>query len=261
MKATFYLFIAVAIIAAWVYYPDYQSKLPGNMAELQTDLQKVVKEAKSLADSQQQAPVDARPVIHFVPPDPLPKQDNWTWVTTQGAIYRNVKIVRVEADCVTILDSDGGARIDTSTLPPDIQRQLNYTPAIASEAAEQRSDEMAYTKQKLAVEAAEIKSNELAAAVVLNSGPVNNADPNNVIQFQINDLQHQHDALLADAAAARAKTSDAISYDADADRLQEKADSIQKQIAVLQSQLVSKPAPPPAAADNPVPQSQLPLGK
>jgi hypothetical protein len=79
----------------------------------------------------------------FVPPDPLPQKDDWTWTTTDGKTYNKVKIVKVEADCVTILDSEGGARIDIGTLPADIQSQLKYNPALAHQAAQNRQNEIA----------------------------------------------------------------------------------------------------------------------
>lgn len=86
------------------------------------------------------APIIAPPTTKkvFVAPDPLPKQDNWTWIANDGKSYEKVRITKVEADAVTILDSDGGARIDISLLPTDIQQQLNYDPELAKEAAEYR---------------------------------------------------------------------------------------------------------------------------
>ena len=74
----------------------------------------------------------------FIPPSPLPAQANWTWTTTDGKTYKNVVIIKVEADCVTILDDEGGARIYTVTLPPDIQKLLNYNSSLARTAGEAR---------------------------------------------------------------------------------------------------------------------------
>ncbi len=74
----------------------------------------------------------------WTPPNPVPKQDNWTWTTTDGKTYSKVKIVKVEPDSVTILNSDGGARVPISTLPVDIQKQLNYNPELAKQVSVQR---------------------------------------------------------------------------------------------------------------------------
>ena len=71
----------------------------------------------------------------WTPPPTLPQQPNWTWTTSTGLVYRNVKVVRVEADAVTIVHSDGGGRIRLSTLPPDLQKLFNYDPAAAAQSA------------------------------------------------------------------------------------------------------------------------------
>ena len=52
-------------------------------------------------------------------------------------------ITSVEADCVTILTDDGGARIDLAVLPPEIQKQLNYNPLLAKRASDKRQNEEA----------------------------------------------------------------------------------------------------------------------
>ena len=75
----------------------------------------------------------------FVPPDPLPAQANWTWTTSDGRVYKNVVVKRVEADVVDILHEDGATMIDIATLPPDIQEKLNYNRALAMSAAKLRA--------------------------------------------------------------------------------------------------------------------------
>ena len=74
-------------------------------------------------------------------PEVIPAQADWTWTTAQ-ATYHKVRILKVEADCVTILDDDGGALVPISTLPSVLQQQLNYDPAAAAaaSAARQRDD-------------------------------------------------------------------------------------------------------------------------
>ena len=79
----------------------------------------------------------------YAPPDPLPAQPNWIWMTTEGKVYKNVVISSVDADCVTILTDDGGARVELAVLSPDIQKQLNYDPLLAQRASDKRKNEEA----------------------------------------------------------------------------------------------------------------------
>lgn len=67
---------------------------------------------------------------------PLHAED---WTTSDGKTYKDVKVIKVEADCVTVLDSDGGARIDLAKLPVAIQKKLNYDPDKAKIASNQRA--------------------------------------------------------------------------------------------------------------------------
>jgi hypothetical protein len=50
------------------------------------------------------------------------------WITTDGKTYKDVKVVTTEADAVTIIDNDGGARIPLVMLSPDLQKRFNYNP-------------------------------------------------------------------------------------------------------------------------------------
>jgi hypothetical protein len=61
------------------------------------------------------------------------------WTTTDGKVYQGVKVVKVEADSVTILDSDGGARLALADLPPDLQKRFHYDPDKAKQASEERA--------------------------------------------------------------------------------------------------------------------------
>ncbi len=65
----------------------------------------------------------------WAPPAVTPSQPNWTWTTDDGKTYQNVVITKIDPDSVTITHSMGVAHLDTATLPPDIQKQLNYDPA------------------------------------------------------------------------------------------------------------------------------------
>jgi thiol-disulfide isomerase/thioredoxin/predicted secreted protein len=116
--------------------------------------------APSLASAAAPAPqaIVAAPVPTPLPTDALeawkapatlPQQANWTWTTTNGKTYQGVRIVKVEADSVTILDTDGGARVSISTLPPALQKQLNYDPKAAQQAAaiRQQHDQQSATER------------------------------------------------------------------------------------------------------------------
>jgi nucleoredoxin len=68
----------------------------------------------------------------WTPPATLPAQPNWTWTTSDGHIYKNVKVVKVDPQTVMILHEDGGASVAISRLPPDLQKLLNYDPTLAA---------------------------------------------------------------------------------------------------------------------------------
>jgi hypothetical protein len=73
------------------------------------------------------------------------RADDWT--TTDGKTYKDVTVVKVEDDAVTILDHDGGARIALSNLNSTLQAKFHYDPAKAKIAAQKHDDE-----QKLAIQ-------------------------------------------------------------------------------------------------------------
>jgi len=74
----------------------------------------------------------------WVAPMTIPSQTHWAMTTTEGRTYNNVRITQVDADCITILCDDGGALVPISKLSADLQRQLNYDPDAAAEAAAKR---------------------------------------------------------------------------------------------------------------------------
>jgi hypothetical protein len=97
---------------------------------------------------------------------PLPAED---WTTIDGKVYRDIKVVKVEPDAVTILDKDGGALIPLMLLPEALQKKFNYDPEKARVAAEARLKadeenqhalhvEMAQADQIKAKQAAESKA-------------------------------------------------------------------------------------------------------
>jgi hypothetical protein len=62
--------------------------------------------------------------------------EDWT---VNGHAYRDVQVVKVEADAVTILDDDGGALLPLRILPAALQKRFHYDSAKASLAAKNRA--------------------------------------------------------------------------------------------------------------------------
>ncbi|HUB68224.1 MAG TPA: hypothetical protein VL981_12130 [Candidatus Methylacidiphilales bacterium] len=61
------------------------------------------------------------------------------WTTTDGKVYQEVMVVKVEDDAVTILYKDGGALIPLVKLPSELQKKFHYDPEKAKIAAEARA--------------------------------------------------------------------------------------------------------------------------
>lgn len=90
------------------------------------------------------------------------------WKTTDGKVYVDVKVIRVEDDAVTILDKDGGALIPLFKLPPELQQKFSYDPVKAKIAADARAKadaENAVLLQKEMAQADALKKkNEIQSA-------------------------------------------------------------------------------------------------
>jgi BMFP domain-containing protein YqiC len=71
----------------------------------------------------------------------LSTADAEDWTTTDGTVYQNVRIIKVEADGITILYENGGLMIPLNKLPPDLQKRFSYDPAVAKAAAKIRADQ------------------------------------------------------------------------------------------------------------------------
>jgi len=104
--------------------------------------------APSPAPAQNSAPVAVNPlpsaVKPWAPPDLMPSQPNWTWETSDGKTYQNVVVTKIEPEMVSITHSMGVAHISISTLPPEIQKQLNYDPVVAAAAVAEAQREAAH---------------------------------------------------------------------------------------------------------------------
>jgi len=174
-------------------------------ASLQSEISTLKDNSKSLSDQIAQlkaappppAPAPAAPpppvvtLKPFIPPSPLPAQPNWTWTATDGKTYKNVVITKVEADCVTIIDDEGGARLYIVTLPPDIQKLLNYDPDQAKVAGEARVKQEISDQAALADEKQRVQQQRRAEAATdqKNTAPAISDLDRQLMQQQISDLQ------------------------------------------------------------------------
>jgi len=62
---------------------------------------------------------------------PKPGDDLGNISTTDGKTYTAVKLAKIEPDGISVLDSDGGAKIPFEKLPPDMQQKFGYDSAKA----------------------------------------------------------------------------------------------------------------------------------
>jgi hypothetical protein len=88
------------------------------------------------------------------------------WKTIDGKIYLQIKVIKVEADAVTIFYRDGGARIPLIMLPEDLQKKFNYQPALAKAAADARDEADFENARALRAEQQQLEARKL---LVLNA--------------------------------------------------------------------------------------------
>ena len=65
-----------------------------------------------------------------------PGDDLGTITTIGGNVYKSAKLVKIEPDGISILDSDGGAKIPFDKLSPDLQQKFGYDPQQAQSYAQ-----------------------------------------------------------------------------------------------------------------------------
>lgn len=102
------------------------------------------------------------------------------WITRDGTIYKDVTVLKVEADAVTIIHHDGGALVPLANLGPDLQARFKYDPAKAQAAAAARAQ--ADQKSIEALQAEKDKQNAQTIAAVqaiakAAADPKKNASP------------------------------------------------------------------------------------
>jgi len=74
------------------------------------------------------------------------------WKTSDGTVYQDVKVIRVEDDAITIMYKDGGALIPLLKLPPPLQQRFSYDPVKAKMAADVRAKADAENARELQAE-------------------------------------------------------------------------------------------------------------
>src|SRR5271170_6058328 len=74
------------------------------------------------------------------------------WKTTDGMVYQDVRVMKVEDDAITILYKDGGALVPLVKLPPALQQRFDYDPAKAKIAAAARAKEESVNAKALQAE-------------------------------------------------------------------------------------------------------------
>lgn len=82
------------------------------------------------------------------------------WKTTDGTVYQDVRVIRVEDDAITIIYKDGGALVPIYKLPVALQEKFDYDPVKAKIAAEKRAKDDAENAKQLQLEidrAADVK--------------------------------------------------------------------------------------------------------
>ncbi|MCE0498529.1 MAG: hypothetical protein LV481_11345 [Methylacidiphilales bacterium] len=52
------------------------------------------------------------------------------WTATDGTVYKDVQLVKLNTDSITITDSEGNATIPFSVLPPALQKRFGYVPPL-----------------------------------------------------------------------------------------------------------------------------------
>jgi hypothetical protein len=158
-------------------------------------------------DHVRQVDQPTQPAAPFVPPNPLPAQPNWTW-SVLGKDYHNVVVTQVEADYVQIVYDGGEGTINTSDLPPDLQKMFNYDPNRAKVAEEAETARLAALDQQHTLEVQQQAQAASPAPVSSVPSPQTSAPLSSgvtpgqraSIQSQINDLQSDITMMQADLA-------------------------------------------------------------
>jgi hypothetical protein len=145
----------------------------------------------------------------WTPPTEFPAQPHWTW-TSGDKTYQDVVISNIDSQTVTITHSMGVTHLDIATLPPEIQKQLNYDPDMAAAAkaeAQREAGHPYYPMSKVAEAQALAKQMHWPIAWLCSFGEFLNApNPNpaseeGATQMALNDLKTQTIVVFANGSA------------------------------------------------------------
>ncbi len=145
---------------------------------------------------------------------PKPGDNLGTIITTNGTVYAGAKLQSIEPDGITILDSDGGAKISFEKLPSDLQKRFGYDTQKAAAYAQQEiyeqqiaelQDEVARLRSELA--------NYKGALTSVQSRPKDSVAAyhaflyQKVVAFVQGGVVHggEYDRMMEDKATAYAK--------------------------------------------------------
>jgi hypothetical protein len=103
------------------------------------------------------------------------RAEDWT---VKGKVYPGVKVLKVDADTVSFLDSEGGATLEISDLPVELQKRFDYDPAKAAIAAKIKSDEL---KAEDAAYRQSVERQQHMASALKASSIINQVLPNGFI--------------------------------------------------------------------------------
>jgi hypothetical protein len=160
------------------------------------------------------------------------------WTTTDGKTYKDVMVVKIEADAVTIIDNDGGALVPLATLSPELQKRFNYDPVKAKAAADARAQAEVDDAQALQAEKAAVQKNLRTQETGTPSGPQTSTPAGHLTPDQIADLQNQIIALKEDIAfMQREEGLFSNGYGSTHGAYSDKILEEQSQLAQLQAQL------------------------
>lgn len=129
------------------------------------------------------------------------------WTTIDGKSYREIKVVKVEPDAVTILHHDGGALVPLLMLPDNLQKKFQYDPARAHAAAEARAQADLENARALRAEARQIEEKKQALAEM--PAPPAETIPAETVAVSTDPTHHPVNSLVD----PKHRLMDDISYD------------------------------------------------
>ena len=100
------------------------------------------------------------------------------WITHDGTTYRDVKVLKVEPDAVTIIDAEGGALVPLAKLGPLLQKRFGYDPAKAKAAAEARDKAETDDIKALQAEKDKMNADHIAADQAMARAATNSTNGN-----------------------------------------------------------------------------------